>query len=314
MLVILDIVVILIIVILVVLVLTGYVSLCERRILAIVQVRIGPALFLFGILTPITDGVKLFLKFVLFVVGVDGFYLVMFVLGAGCTIFAGWFFFPIGFIVMLDGGFTIFWLLALHAISNLFATICVGFFLFSSCFVYLSAIRTLFFGVITEGVVLLLYLSIYTLDYFSMFGIKDICVGQLYLSNFYVTGALFIGLFWISLLIDGSKLPFDYTECESELVAGLITELSGVFFVVYSVLEINHTLLSTVLFASLCFGGLFICFKAIVLLTICFFWPRVMGFRMKVTTAQTFIVIFMAFMVFAVFCWLILTKILCYLL
>lgn len=172
---------------------------------------------------------------------------------------------------MLDGGFTVFWMLALHAIGNLFSTICVGFFLFSSCFVYLSAIRTVFFGVITEGVVLLLYLSIYTLDYFSMFGIKDICVGQLYLSNFYITGALFIGLFWVSLLIDGSKLPFDYTECESELVAGLITELSGVFFVVYSVLEINHTLLSTVLFASLCFGGLFVCFKAIVLLVICFF-------------------------------------------
>lgn len=95
------------------------------------------------------------------------------------------------------------------------------------------------------------------------------------------------------MLLDGLKLPFDYMECESELVAGIITELSGVFFVIYSVLEINHILLTTLLFASLCFGGLFICFKAIVLLVFAFFYPRVIGFRLKITTAQSFVLIFL---------------------
>lgn len=72
----LDIIIILIIDILVVLVLTGFVSLCERRILALVQIRIGPALFLFGILTPITDGIKLFVKFVVFVISFEIIYLI----------------------------------------------------------------------------------------------------------------------------------------------------------------------------------------------------------------------------------------------
>lgn len=74
----------------------------------------------------------------------------------------------------------------------------------------------------------------------------------------------------MGMLLDGLRLPFDYMECESELVAGLITELSGAFFVVYSVLEINHTLVSTILIVSFCFGGLFVCIKAILVLLLGF--------------------------------------------
>lgn len=306
----LDICVILIIIILVVLILTGFVSLCERRILAIVQIRIGPALFLFGLLTPITDGLKLFLKFVVFVISFDILYLIGAMFVTSFCIFVGWFFFPIGFIILLDNNFTLFLMLALHTFSNMFSTFLVGFFLFSSCFVYLSAMRVMFFSIISEAVIFLLFITLYLLDFFSFFGVKDICIGQLYISNFYIVGLLFIGIFWISMLLDGLKLPFDYMECESELVAGLITELSGIFFVIYSVMEINHLLMITLLFASLCFGGLFICFKAIALLLIAFFYPRVIGFRLKITTAQTFILLFLFVISFFVFTWLAATKIL----
>lgn len=42
--------------------LCGYLSLCERKVLAIVHLRIGPGLFLFGMLAPLMDGVKLMFK------------------------------------------------------------------------------------------------------------------------------------------------------------------------------------------------------------------------------------------------------------
>lgn len=305
----LDLVIIFVIDILVILILTGYVSLCERRILAIVQLRIGPALCLFGILTPITDGVKLFLKFVVFVVSFDIFYLMGAMFVVALCMFVAWFFFPIGFIILLDCGFTVLLMLAIHVFSNLFSTFLVGMLLFSSCFVYLSAMRSLFFSIISEGLMMLLYLSLYLLDYFSFFGIKDICIGQLYINNFYLGGVLFVGIFWVGLLLDGMRLPFDYMECESELVAGVITELSGIFFVIYSVMEISHTLLSTLLLASMCFGGLFVCFKAIILLVVAFFWPRVVGFRMKITSAQSFILLFLCIIAFLLFNWLAVTKI-----
>lgn len=305
----LDIFIIFVIDILVILILTGYVSLCERRVLAIVQLRIGPALCLFGILTPITDGVKLFLKFVIFVVSFDMFYLIGAMFIVAFCMFIAWFFFPIGFIIMLDCGFTVLIMLAVHVFSNLLSTFLVGMLLFSSCFVYLSAMRSLFFSIISESLMMILYLSLYLLDYFSFFGVKDLCVGQLYINNFYVCGVLFVGIFWVALLLDGMKLPFDYMECESELVAGVITELSGIFFVIYSVLEISHTLLSTLLLAGFCFGGLFVCFKSIVLLVFAFFWPRVVGFRMKITSAQSFILLFLVAIGFLLFNWLAITKI-----
>lgn len=305
----LDLCVIFLIDILVILILTGYVSLCERRILAIVQLRIGPALCLFGILTPITDGVKLFLKFVLFVVSFDMFYLIGAMFITAFCIFMPWFFFPIGFIILIDCGFTVILLLVIHVFSNLFSTFMVGLLLFSSCFVYLSAMRSLFFSIISESLLILLFLALYLLDYFSFFGIKDMCIGQLYINNFYMGGVLFISIFWVGLLLDGLRLPFDYMECESELVSGLITELSGIFFCIYSVMEISHVLLSTLMFVAMCFGGLFVCFKAIVFLVFGFFWPRVVGFRMKITSAQTFIILFLIIIAFIMFNWLAITKI-----
>lgn len=190
----------------------------------------------------------------------------------------------------------------IHATSNLFSVFFIGCFLFTSCFVYLAAMRTMLFAIIGESSVLLLFFLTYLLDYFSFLSVKDICIGQLYLNNSYVGGLLFIGLFWISSLLDGLKLPFDYFECESELVAGLVTEFSGVFFVLYSVMEISHLLLSTILFACLCFGGLFVCFKSILILIFCFFYPRVIGIRLKITTAQIFIIFFLSFSCIFLFC------------
>eukprot|EP00796_Vickermania_ingenoplastis_P012704 gene12704-8666_t len=165
---------------------------------------------MFGLLTPITDGLKLFLKFALFVVSVD----IVYLIGA-MFITAIW------FIILLDNCFTLFILLLVHTTSNLFSVFFIGCFLFTSCFVYLAAMRTMLFSIVGESSIFLLFLTSYLLDYFSYLGIKDICVGQLYINNSYIG--------------DGLKLPFDYFECESELVAGLVTEFSGIFFVIYSI-------------------------------------------------------------------------------
>lgn len=305
----LDLIIIILIDILVILILTGYVSLCERRVLAIVQLRVGPALCLFGLLTPITDGLKLFLKYVIFVVSFDIIYLIGAMVICAFCIFFTWFFVPIGFILMYDNGFTIFLMLVLHVFSAMFGTFMVGMLLFSSCFGYMAAYRTMFITIISENTMMILYLTVYLMDYFSYLSIKDMCIDQLYINNFFTGGVLFILIFWVCLLLDGLRLPFDYMECESELVAGVITELSGIFFVIYSVMEISHLLIATLLFASLCFGGLFVCFKSIAILAFAFLIPRVIGMRIKITTAQSFILIFLTILGLILFNWVAVMKI-----
>lgn len=216
------------------------------------------------------------------------------------VMFIWWFFFPIGFLLLLDVNFSLIFLLGIFF---------VGCFLFSSCFIYLATMRTLFFGILNESIFLFLFLLCYFMDVLSFFSVRDLCVDQLFVINFWI-GGVFFGLFWISMLLDGLRLPFDYMECESELVAGVITEFSGIFFVLYSVMEINHLLMATLLMTSLIFGGIFVCFRSILILTFCFLTPRTIGFRLKITTAQYFIVFFLISCCLLLGLWLILMKIL----
>lgn len=71
MLVFIDYIVLILVFIIVVSVLCGFFSLCERKITAVVQIRSGPSLFCFGIMTPLTDGLKLFFKYMLLIMSFD---------------------------------------------------------------------------------------------------------------------------------------------------------------------------------------------------------------------------------------------------
>lgn len=161
--------------------------------------------------------------------------------------------------------------------------------------------RALLFSILAESSISIALYIFYVLDFFSFFSIKDIAINQLFINNIFITGILFFFLFNITILLDGLRIPFDYLECESELVAGLIVEMSGFFFVIYSLMEINHILISSIMIISLNFGGILISLKSILILIITFLMPRAIGCRMKITTSQTFIILFLYCIIFLIF-------------
>lgn len=193
----------------------------------------------------------------------------------------------------MDINFTILLLLAIHMTNNVFGIFLIGCFLFTSCFIYLAAMRSLFFSLIAEASVSISLYTFYLLDYFSFFSIKEISISQIFINNIFIIGIFFFILFCITNLLDGLRIPFDYLECESELVAGIVTEFSGFFFILYSLMEINHVLLSSLLITVLCFGGILITLKSVFILLFVFLGPRALGCRLKITTAQTFSIIFL---------------------
>jgi len=246
-------------------------SLCERKIFALIQMRCGPALTWYGIVTPISDGCKLFVKFLVFIVTVDFFLLYFCFLFLILVMYLVWLIFPLGMLCLLDYEFSFLILVICHFVFIHFCFLMVGF-VCLSCFVYLSCLRSIFFCILLDCVLSLFMYVFFVLD--ICFCVKMSLFGQLYVNYFLLLGCFFCLCFAFLLCLDSFRVPFDYVECESELVAGMVTEFSGLFFVCFSLFETNHGFLCILMYICLVLGGCFISFKFF-LIVLCFFVPQI---------------------------------------
>jgi len=75
--------------------------------------------------------------------------------------------------------------------------------------------------------------------------------------NLYFCVSLFPGcfLFFVSMLAETNRLPFDLPEAESELVSGFNVEYSSVTFTLFFLAEYSSIILMSALFIILFFGG-----------------------------------------------------------
>lgn len=238
----------------------AYLTYAERKVIAAMQLRKGPNVVgPFGLLQPIADGIKLFLKETIVPAGANK---AMFVMAPTITFIlamVGWAVIPFGesnwgIWVLSDIDVGILYLFAVSSLG-IYGIVMAGW-ASNSKYAFLGALRSAAQMVSYEvsiGFVLITVL---------------ICVGSLNLADvvraqqgtgfwsWYIVPLfpMFV-IFLVSALAETNRAPFDLPEAESELVSGYNVEYSSMTFALFFLGEYANMILLSALGATLFLGG-----------------------------------------------------------
>lgn len=245
----------------------AYLTLVERHILSSIQRRIGPNIVgFFGLLQPLADGLKLLLKEVIIPTNANKFLFIfapilMFVLSV-----VNWIFIPFSnysYFVDIPYG-----LLFLFAFSSLgIYGILISGWSSNSKYAFLGSLRAAAQMISYEVSIGLLLTNVI------------LCVGSLNFieivkaqSDIWYVIPLFpvSAMFYISILAETNRPPFDLPEAEAELVAGYNVEYSSITFALFFLGEYSNIILMSSLYVILFLGGFGLFYTSLTLDPICF--------------------------------------------
>jgi NADH-quinone oxidoreductase subunit H len=241
----------------------AYLTFWERKIIGWMQVRIGPnRVGPWGLLQPIADGVKLFLKEIMFPAAADKKLFVLAPIMSIAPALAAWAVVPFsdGWVLSnVDAG--VLYLLAVTSFG-VYGVIIAGW-ASNSKYPFLGALRAsaqMISYEIAMGLALITVLMVS-----SSLNLSDIVRAQDQ-GRFAAMGLNFLSWNWLPLfpmfviyLIAGvaetNRAPFDVVEGESEIVAGHMVEYSGMAFAMFFLAEYANMILVAAMVSTFFLGG-----------------------------------------------------------
>jgi len=230
----------------------AYFTLAERKIMAAIQRRRGPNVIGYlGLLQPLADGLKLFVKETILPSSAN---LGIFLLAPILTFFLsimGWAVVPFGEGLVLSNinvG-----LLYLFAVSSLsvYGIVLSGW-ASNSKYAFLGSLRStsqmISYEVSIGFIVVAVVLSA------GSFNLTEIVYAQKYIWFFIPLFPMFL-MFCVSALAETNRHPFDLPEAEAELVSGYNVEYSGMGFALFFLGEYANMLLMSSIISLLFLGG-----------------------------------------------------------
>jgi len=230
----------------------AFVTIAERKVMAAMQRRCGPnAVGIWGILQPFADAVKLLVKEIIIPRQSNS---LLFVIGPCVTlIFAllGWAIIPFGEgLAIFDYELGIFFALAVSSIGSY--GILVSGWAANSKYAFMGAIRStaqlLSYELVFSSIVLILII------FSGSFSLTFIVECQQAVWNIFPLLPIAL-MFFIAILAETNRTPFDLPEAESELVAGFMTEHGASIFVFFFLGEYSSLILMSSFMSIFFLGG-----------------------------------------------------------
>jgi NADH-quinone oxidoreductase subunit H len=230
----------------------AYFTIAERKIMGAIQRRRGPNVIGFiGLLQPLADGLKLFAKETTLPTSTNT---SIFLIAPSLTFILsliGWAVIPLSNgIVICDLNLGILYIFAVSAL-NIYGILFAGW-SSNSKYAFLGAVRSAAQMISYEISIGFTVLSVVICA--GSFNLSNIVLAQQKIWYFFPLLPAFI-IFYISMLAETNRHPFDLPEAEAELVSGYNVEYSAMTFALFFLGEYANMLLMSTFSAILFLGG-----------------------------------------------------------
>ena len=230
----------------------AFVTIVERKQLAAMQRRVGPnSVGYYGILQPFSDALKLILKET--VIPSQSNKILFYLAPVFTLVFSllGWGIIPFGQgLALSDFSMGVLYTLALSSLG-VYGVLFAGWSA-NSKYAFLGALRSaaamISYELILSSSIFIIILLTGSFNYTTIIESQE--------AIWFIVPLLPVFIFYfISILAETSRTPFDLQEAESELVAGFFTEHSSIIFVFFFLAEYSSILLFSCITAILFMGG-----------------------------------------------------------